>query len=227
MTKSSGSDAKNTLYCSFCCKSQYEVKKLIAGPTVFICDECVELCSTIVRVERELQRSHDTTAEQEQARKPSSRCSFCDLTPREAGVPVLSVGDLLICAACAETCVDVFRKLDKGNTTAAGELAQRLGPHKNRVGAHRPFVQQPPHQAAEPEIMEAEPEEIEPAETIEVEEPCFALTGRGAEAVARILKGDDTDDEADDETEIGFGELRTEDQSTEATHPPRLDEPHR
>ncbi|HCX14081.1 MAG TPA: ATP-dependent Clp protease ATP-binding subunit ClpX, partial [Rhodospirillaceae bacterium] len=42
MTKSSGSgDSKNTLYCSFCGKSQHEVRKLIAGPTVFICDECV------------------------------------------------------------------------------------------------------------------------------------------------------------------------------------------
>ncbi len=36
-------DNKNTLYCSFCGKSQHEVRKLIAGPTVFICDECVEL----------------------------------------------------------------------------------------------------------------------------------------------------------------------------------------
>ena len=38
---------KNILYCSFCGKSQHEVKKLIAGPTVFICDECVELCMDI------------------------------------------------------------------------------------------------------------------------------------------------------------------------------------
>lgn len=44
-------DTKNTLYCSFCGKSQHEVLKLIAGPTVFICDECVELCSDIVREE--------------------------------------------------------------------------------------------------------------------------------------------------------------------------------
>jgi ATP-dependent Clp protease ATP-binding subunit ClpX len=50
MTKSSG-DAKNTLYCSFCGKSQHEVRKLIAGPTVFICDECVELCMDIIREE--------------------------------------------------------------------------------------------------------------------------------------------------------------------------------
>jgi len=50
MTKPSG-DSKNTLYCSFCGKSQHEVRKLIAGPTVFICDECVELCTDIIREE--------------------------------------------------------------------------------------------------------------------------------------------------------------------------------
>ncbi len=44
-------DSKNTLYCSFCGKSQHEVRKLIAGPTVFICDECVELCTDIIREE--------------------------------------------------------------------------------------------------------------------------------------------------------------------------------
>ncbi|WP_119269007.1 ATP-dependent Clp protease ATP-binding subunit ClpX [Taklimakanibacter deserti] len=51
MTKSGGGDSKNTLYCSFCGKSQHEVRKLIAGPTVFICDECVELCMDIIREE--------------------------------------------------------------------------------------------------------------------------------------------------------------------------------
>jgi len=51
MSKSGGSDSKNTLYCSFCGKSQHEVRKLIAGPTVFICDECVELCMDIIREE--------------------------------------------------------------------------------------------------------------------------------------------------------------------------------
>ena len=51
MSKSSGSETKNTLYCSFCGKSQHEVRKLIAGPTVFICDECVELCMDIIREE--------------------------------------------------------------------------------------------------------------------------------------------------------------------------------
>jgi ATP-dependent Clp protease ATP-binding subunit ClpX len=51
MSKSGGGEAKNTLYCSFCGKSQHEVRKLIAGPTVFICDECVELCMEIIREE--------------------------------------------------------------------------------------------------------------------------------------------------------------------------------
>ncbi|MCA0043285.1 ATP-dependent Clp protease ATP-binding subunit ClpX [Celeribacter litoreus] len=51
MMSNSSSDSKNTLYCSFCGKSQHEVRKLIAGPTVFICDECVELCMDIIREE--------------------------------------------------------------------------------------------------------------------------------------------------------------------------------
>lgn len=51
MANAGGSDDKTTLYCSFCGKSQHEVRKLIAGPTVFICDECVELCQDIIREE--------------------------------------------------------------------------------------------------------------------------------------------------------------------------------
>ena len=61
MTKPTSGDSKNTLYCSFCGKSQHEVRKLIAGPTVFICDECVELCMDIIREEHKthLVRSRD------------------------------------------------------------------------------------------------------------------------------------------------------------------------
>lgn len=51
MAKAGSTDNKNTLFCSFCGKSQHEVKKLIAGPTVFICDECVDLCNDIIREE--------------------------------------------------------------------------------------------------------------------------------------------------------------------------------
>ena len=49
MDKGKGSD--KLLYCSFCGKSQHEVRKLIAGPSVFICDECIELCNDIIRDE--------------------------------------------------------------------------------------------------------------------------------------------------------------------------------
>src|SRR5260370_7237584 len=51
MSKVASSNSKNTLYCSFCGKNQHEVRKLIAGPTVFICDECVELCKDIIHEE--------------------------------------------------------------------------------------------------------------------------------------------------------------------------------
>ncbi len=51
MAEKKGSGGEKTLYCSFCGKSQHEVKKLIAGPSVFVCDECIELCNEIIRDE--------------------------------------------------------------------------------------------------------------------------------------------------------------------------------
>ena len=70
MNKTSGGDPKNTLYCSFCGKSQHEVRKLIAGPTVFICDECVELCMDIIREE------HKTTLVKSRDGVPTPREIF-------------------------------------------------------------------------------------------------------------------------------------------------------
>ena len=74
MSKSSGGESRNTLYCSFCGKSQHEVRKLIAGPTVFICDECVELCMDIIREE------HKTTLVRSQDGVPTPRdiCAVLD-----------------------------------------------------------------------------------------------------------------------------------------------------
>ncbi len=74
MSKTTGGDSKNTLYCSFCGKSQHEVRKLIAGPTVFICDECVELCMDIIREEHKtsLVKSRDGIP------KPSDICAVLD-----------------------------------------------------------------------------------------------------------------------------------------------------
>jgi ATP-dependent Clp protease ATP-binding subunit ClpX len=60
-TKDSGDDGGKLLYCSFCGKSQHEVRKLIAGPSVFICDECVDLCNDIIR--EEVQESASESAE--------------------------------------------------------------------------------------------------------------------------------------------------------------------
>ena len=51
MAEKKGSSSEKSLYCSFCGKSQHEVKKLIAGPSVFICDECIDLCNDIIREE--------------------------------------------------------------------------------------------------------------------------------------------------------------------------------
>ena len=53
-------DSGKLLYCSFCGKSQNEVRKLIAGPSVFICDECVDLCNDIIREEIQEASSEDS-----------------------------------------------------------------------------------------------------------------------------------------------------------------------
>ena len=63
MAEKKGSSGEKTLYCSFCGKSQHEVKKLIAGPSVFVCDECIELCNEIIR--DELPQSTDTVGKNE------------------------------------------------------------------------------------------------------------------------------------------------------------------
>ena len=51
MSEKKGSASTKVLHCSFCNKSQHEVRKLIAGPSVFVCDECIELCNDIIREE--------------------------------------------------------------------------------------------------------------------------------------------------------------------------------
>ena len=61
-----GTSGEKTLYCSFCGKSQHEVKKLIAGPSVFVCDECIELCNEIIRDELP-----PTTASEEKSNLPT------------------------------------------------------------------------------------------------------------------------------------------------------------
>jgi len=74
MTKKKDENSKDTLYCSFCGKSQQEVRKLIAGPTVFICDECVELCNDIILDEA----NTDNLLENEKFPTPEEICSLLD-----------------------------------------------------------------------------------------------------------------------------------------------------
>ena len=81
MAEKKGSSSEKTLYCSFCGKSQHEVKKLIAGPSVFICDECIDLCNEIIRDElparrrgaRGAQRPADAARDQDQPRQLRDR----------------------------------------------------------------------------------------------------------------------------------------------------------
>jgi len=68
MADKKGNSSEKTLYCSFCGKSQHEVKKLIAGPSVFICDECIDLCNDIIR--DELPALEDATKERNELPTP-------------------------------------------------------------------------------------------------------------------------------------------------------------
>ncbi len=75
MSKSEGGDENKVLYCSFCGKNQHEVKKLIAGPSVFVCDECVDLCNDIMREE---QAQKDETETETALPTPKEIAAFLD-----------------------------------------------------------------------------------------------------------------------------------------------------
>ncbi len=89
MTKPTSRESKNTRYCSFCGKSEHEVRKLIAGPTVFICDECVVLCMDIIRAADKgvLSKEGDDIA------KPADICKVLDdyVIGQEKAKKILSV----------------------------------------------------------------------------------------------------------------------------------------
>ncbi len=111
MSKSASGDSKNTLYCSFCGKSQHEVRKLIAGPNVFICNECVELCMDIIREEDKTQ----IIREGDKIPAPSDIKSVLDdyVIGQEGAKRVLSVA-----------VHNHYKRLDHGGEGAEVELAK-------------------------------------------------------------------------------------------------------
>lgn len=111
MSKSDKTDSKNTLYCSFCGKSQHEVRKLIAGPNVFICNECVELCMDIIREEDKTQ----LVREGEGVPAPSEIKQVLDdyVIGQEAAKRVLSVA-----------VHNHYKRLEHGGSNAEVELAK-------------------------------------------------------------------------------------------------------
>jgi ClpX C4-type zinc finger len=103
---------KPKLICSFCRKDQDQVRKLIAGPAVYICDECVDLCNDLLEGECE----HDTPAE-ESSQQPTifgldSRCVLCHLPkPSEELVAVPDRG--FICTVCIDVVKDAAERREK------------------------------------------------------------------------------------------------------------------
>lgn len=103
-------DSKNTLYCSFCGKSQHEVRKLIAGPNVFVCNECVELCMDIIREE---DKSQLVRGDDEGVPSPSEINAFLD--------------DYVIGQKHAKRILSVavhnhYKRLEHGGTSAGQDL---------------------------------------------------------------------------------------------------------
>lgn len=99
------------LSCSYCGKSQREVRKLIAGPTVSICDECVKLCNDIIADEKDSKRpaeSHPLPEKKERAKvSVTPRCSFCGKEQHE--VQTLIAGpSVYVCDECVGLCNDII-----------------------------------------------------------------------------------------------------------------------
>jgi hypothetical protein len=121
------------LQCSFCGKSQREVRKLIAGPTVYICDECIKLCNDILAKEAERRDlSPDEAAPRPKGEGEANKsgqllcCSFCGKSQRE--VQKLIAGPTVyICDECIGLCNDIIAEEIEREETIAGLKAQLPG----------------------------------------------------------------------------------------------------
>src|SRR5947207_7631525 len=96
-----GDDRTGNLVCSFCGKSQHEVRKIIAGPTVFICDECIDLCNDIIAAECDQEDSLGRPASSDAVMLGTTFiCLLCRLPRIQADmIPVAE--DRLLCRPCA------------------------------------------------------------------------------------------------------------------------------
>ncbi len=128
MSKIGSSDSKTSLCCSFCGKSQHEVRKLIAGPTVFICDECVELCLDIIGEENNslLRKSGDNVPTPKEIRKildDDVQAKLDAFVANEDGRPGNELAHLIL-ALAAERAVERVLRI------AAANLAHSEPPSK-------------------------------------------------------------------------------------------------
>jgi ATP-dependent protease Clp ATPase subunit len=112
MSKVGGSDSKNTLYCSFCGKSQHEVCMLVPGPKDFICDECVSLCVDIFREENRSALTR-TRSDAPAATGPVLHCSFCTKSQHEVS-KLIAGPTVFICDECVDAGAQTLRSAGVG-----------------------------------------------------------------------------------------------------------------
>src|SRR5213075_2843897 len=94
-----GDDRTGNLVCSFCGKSQDEVRKLLAGPSVYICDECIDLCNDLIA--EECEREEPTPITRDDPLPPVSACIVCRM-PKVATDLLLVPGAGFVCCPCAD-----------------------------------------------------------------------------------------------------------------------------
>ena len=125
---------KNILYCSFCGKSQHEVRKLIAGPTVFICDECVELCMDIIKEE-----SKDTFVKHQDGLPSPKEIYFYINSPGGLVTAGLGIYDTMQYIKPEISTLCIGQAASMGSfLLAAGSKGKRFSLPNSRIMVHQP-----------------------------------------------------------------------------------------
>ena len=128
------SNNKNILYCSFCGKSQHEVRKLIAGPTVFICDECVELCMDIIKEE-----SKDTFVKHQDGLPSPKEISLYINSPGGLVTAGLGIYDTMQYIKPEVNTLCIGQAASMGSfLLAAGAKGKRFSLPNSRIMVHQP-----------------------------------------------------------------------------------------